>query len=283
MGRTSGKVTFTALAFLAWVFANPAVGLESAWQGVPEGEVRLISAQTGIDEDGGVLLGLQFRIRQGWKTYWRYAGESGAPPFFDWQGSQNLQSVAVRWPAPKRFSSFGFDSFGYGDSFVLPVEAVRQTPGRPLGLRVRIDFQICENICVPVGANLALTIPAVAAAGTRHQITIAAFQDRVPKSAASAPFALDGVALSEENGKATLRVAFDCRDTHRFANPDLMVEGPKMFGFGRPANKISRGGCRVDMRLPVYADAPLEELHGAALTLTLVDGGTAGEFTVILN
>lgn len=132
MRRVSRKLRFSAVLLLAWIFALPASALESEWRGVPEGEVRLIAAQSGFDDEGRVLLGLQFSMRKGWKTYWRFAGESGAPPLFDWQKSRNLKSATVKWPTPVRFSAFGFDSFGYVGMFVLPVEAVRARAGQAI-------------------------------------------------------------------------------------------------------------------------------------------------------
>lgn len=283
MRRIFGNLRFSALALSAWLCAAPSLAFESEWRGVPEGEVRLIAAQSGFGEDGRVLLGLQFRIREGWKTYWRFAGESGSPPIFDWQKSRNLKTVAVKWPAPVRFNAFGYDSFGYAGMFVLPVEAVRERAGQAMSVRLQIFYQVCENICLPVEADLALTIPDGAAAGTQHQFTIADFQDRVPRPAAAAAFTVDSVVLGEAGGKPILRVALHCRNGQLFDSPDLMVEGPVMFGFGRPENTLSQDGCKLDMVLPVYADAALERLRGAVVTLTVIDQENAGEFTATVK
>lgn len=283
MRQVSGKLRFSVFTLLAWLLAAPAVALESEWRGVPEGEVRLIAAQSGFDDNGRVLLGLQFRLRKGWKTYWRFAGESGAPPLFDWQKSRNLKSAAVKWPTPVRFNAFGYDSFGYTGTIVLPIDAVREKAGRAMAISLQVFYQVCENICLPVDAELSLTVPDGAASGTQHQFTVASFQDRVPRPAARANFALESVVLSERGGKPILRVALRCRDGHSFTNPDVMVEGPALFGFGRPENTISKDGCGLATALPVYADAPLEKLRGTLLTLTVVDDEKAGEFTATVK
>ena len=108
------------MAAASW---NPAraQGTSAGWQGTEDASARLFTGQTQLDAMGRIWLGVEIKLAPGWKTYWRNPGESGAPPRFDWQGSQNLDRVEVRWPAPHRFSSFGFDSYGYDDGVVLPV------------------------------------------------------------------------------------------------------------------------------------------------------------------
>ena len=49
-----------------------------------------------------VRAGIEIRLKTGWHTYWRYPGDAGVPPQFDFAGSQNVKSVDVLWPAPQR-------------------------------------------------------------------------------------------------------------------------------------------------------------------------------------
>jgi suppressor for copper-sensitivity B len=280
---TNGKFGFLALTLLAAVAASGASALETAWQGAPEGEVRLLAAANGFDEGGRVSLGLQFRLQPGWKTYWRHAGDSGAPPIFDWQGSRNLALATVHWPAPARFTAFGYDSFGYDGTIILPIEAIRKANGDDMTVRLRLDYQICEKICLPVTADLSLTVPDAPAASTPHQFVIEEARARIPKTAAAAAFSLEKVALGGSSDKPELSVRMRCRGDYRFADPDLLVEGPENVGFGRPISALSADNCGLDMKLPVYVDKKIEDLSGGALTLTLVDGGEAGEFIVFLK
>ena len=54
------------------------------------------------DEQAGRVFraGIEIKLKQGWKTYWRYPGDSGVPPAFDFSKSQNVKSVTVLYPAP---------------------------------------------------------------------------------------------------------------------------------------------------------------------------------------
>src|SRR6056297_2127380 len=63
--------------------------------------------------DGRHMAALRFSREDGWKTYWRAPGDAGIPPRFDWSGSGNLARVALHWPAPKVFDSYGLRTVGY--------------------------------------------------------------------------------------------------------------------------------------------------------------------------
>ena len=43
----------------------------SDWFVTPQNEVRLISANQGVSGDKIVRLGLQIKLKKGWKVYWR--------------------------------------------------------------------------------------------------------------------------------------------------------------------------------------------------------------------
>ena len=91
---------------------------------------RLISVENGVAPNSGTLsLGLDIQLAEGWKAYWRSPGEVGLPPDVSWDGSENLASAQMLWPAPERFTAFGIENFGYKDRVVLPIQAVLETVG----------------------------------------------------------------------------------------------------------------------------------------------------------
>lgn len=273
----------SALAILlaGLLFPATASASASAWAGAPEATVRLIAGQSALGAGGPVSLAVQFSLAPGWKTYWRYPGESGAPPRFDWSDSANLAEVDVRWPAPTRFSAFGFDSFGYAGNVVLPVEVTPKDPASAMAVRLDLQFLVCEKICLPVEARLALDLPAGAAASTVHAGDIEAARQMVPKTGSAASFRIAGITVEGDAGNETLIV--EAAADRPFVAPDLMVEGPMPFGFGRPETALEDGGRRAILRLPVYPGAGKAPLAPAALRLTLVDGNLAAEHTVRLE
>src|SRR5690242_4086254 len=66
----------------------------SPWEADGQSAARLISARA-VNESGGRMFrgGIEIRLKDGWKTYWRYPGDSGVPPVLDFSKSQNLKAV----------------------------------------------------------------------------------------------------------------------------------------------------------------------------------------------
>lgn len=125
--------------------------------------------------------GIEIRLARGWKTYWRYPGDSGVPPKFDFTGSDNLKAATVLWPAPHRFSDDGGQSIGYTGTVIFPVHVTPQDTRKPIALRLNLDYAICEKLCVPAQAKGDLVLSGSASA---HEAALAAAEARVPKAAA---------------------------------------------------------------------------------------------------
>ncbi len=102
----SHRLTLGAIA-LVCAGGAPAAQAQSAsaWEGELHAAARLIGG-SAVNSGEGMLLraGLEIRLDPGWKTYWRYPGDSGVPPTLDFAGSENVKSVTALWPAPQRFS-----------------------------------------------------------------------------------------------------------------------------------------------------------------------------------
>ena len=252
----------------------------TAWQGTDEAAVRLIAGPKDNDGPGTVWLGVQIKLGPGWKTYWRNPGESGAPPRFNWEGSENVAAADVSWPAPKRFSAFGYDSFGYDKQVVIPVLLTPTINRQPIITRLNLDYMICANICVPMEAKLTLKLGESDPSSVTASL-VQRYLELVPKGTGFSVMEIISATVSGEAGLQNLHV--HGRAEHPFRTPDLMVEGPKSFVFGRPKITLSSNGNDVVMELPVYAGTDKIKLTDQALTLTMVDGKRALQQQLILG
>src|SRR5689334_18069750 len=81
--------------------------------------------------------GVEIKLAPGWKTYWRYPGDSGVPPRFDFAGSENVKSVEILWPAPHRFSDESGITIGYKNDVIFPLRIVPQDAAKPVLLRLK--------------------------------------------------------------------------------------------------------------------------------------------------
>src|SRR3954454_9557152 len=106
----------------------------SPWSGCMQSAARLISARA-VNESGGRMFraGVEIKLKDGWKPYWRYPGDSGVPPVLDFSKSQNVKTVTVLYPAPHRFSDgAGGNSIGYKGDILWPLHVVPQDAGKPV-------------------------------------------------------------------------------------------------------------------------------------------------------
>ncbi len=50
-----------------------------------------------------ILIGLQVNLSPEWKIYWRNPGDAGLPPEIKWEKGNNIKSMNLLFPKPKRF------------------------------------------------------------------------------------------------------------------------------------------------------------------------------------
>ncbi len=271
-----------ALASLFGLLPGGARADASAWSATEQAQVRLVSATTGVGRSDTLNLGLHFRLKKGWKIYWRSPGDAGFPPTAEWSGSQNLGAVELAWPAPERFSVLGFETVGYKDEVVLPLRVTLAEPGRPLSLRGNLNFLACDDVCIPYDAPLALDIGAGPAEPATEAHLIGRFAAMVPGDGRDHGLALAGAAMEERGGGLVLRFAvrLSADVEGSFVRPDAFVEGPADAVFGPPQVRLAEGGRLALLELPVHGlknpGLPLAE----PLIVTIVDGRRAAEWSV---
>ncbi|WP_340115784.1 protein-disulfide reductase DsbD domain-containing protein [Pelagibius sp. 7325] len=240
------------------------------WAEEDQARLRLISAAQSVAGDS-LDFGLEFDLQPGWKIYWRSPGDAGLPPSVDWSGSDNLKQATIRWPVPHRFSLFGLETFGYGGQVVLPVRASLENPSQPLALRAKVDYLICEEICIPYTADLSLDLPAGDGARAPQAFLIESFQDEVPGLGAERGLEIAEVTLA--GSLAAPRLQVTARSDTAFTAPDLLVEAPPGFHFGIPEVTLGEGGKQAKLSVAVGKTAGSDKvLEGKALTVTVTDG-----------
>ena len=139
-------------------------------------EVVQIEVREGWrDAAGRHFAGLEVRLADGWKTYWRSPGASGIAPRVQWHGSGNVSGAVIHWPTPTPFLTAGYPSLGYVEDFVLPIELEPIDPTAPIILEAQIEIGICFDICLPAKVRVQAELPPV---GQSDADVVAALRDR---------------------------------------------------------------------------------------------------------
>jgi DsbC/DsbD-like thiol-disulfide interchange protein len=251
----------------------------SPWDKGERSAVRLIAAS---GPEGGasptLRAGVEIRLNKGWKTYWRYPGDSGVPPRFSFARSENVKGVAVKWPAPHRFSDGGGFSIGYKDHVIFPLAVEPADQAKPVTLRLDLDYAICEKLCVPAEAKAELEL---SPARTSHDAALAMADGRVPK-----PVTIGGrtaftftAVRQDVPGRVTVDVS-----APGIAELDLFAEGPTpewALPLPEPVGGAPSGTKRFSFALDGLP--PGARAAGAVLTLTAVAPQGAIEATYRLD
>src|SRR3974390_1943330 len=154
--RHLSRVTVPVIVILARPPGAARAADASRWDGDARAGMRLIAGAR--QTDAAARAGIERALAPGWKTYWRYPGDSGVPPRFDFAGSQNVKSVTVAWPAPHRFSDESGVTIGYKDGVIFPLRIVPQDAAKPMLLRLTLDYAVCEKLCVPAQSSAELAL-----------------------------------------------------------------------------------------------------------------------------
>lgn len=255
-----------AIFALASLAALPAPGgaATGPWFETPQGRVRLVSGRAVAAPDGDPALGVEFALAPGWHVYWRNAGDAGYPPELGSVEGSSLAAATLRFPAPSRFELPGdLVAFGYEHEVIYPLDArLAAAPGASAApLRLRLDYLVCAETCIPYTADLALELPLGAAADDAEIAPrLAAWRSRLPLAAGGpgAP-AVDARLESDEASALALVVTF-AGDGLVAVAPDLFFDTHRLLAIGRPTFVASAAGpaFRVPLR-PLDASKPLPD------------------------
>jgi len=122
--------------------------------------LELISPVNSIGQENNLNFGLFFKLKPGWKIYWKNPGKAGYPPTINWVKSKNIEKIKILWPKPKKFEILGMESTGYSGDIVLPIDLQIKNLSKSLFINFAVDYLICNKICIPIIDELILKLPA---------------------------------------------------------------------------------------------------------------------------
>ena len=214
--RDSFHATLIVAATIMSAGAAHASGA-SPWSDDIRSSARVIAGN--VPENSGTLrAGIEIKLQPGWKTYWRYPGDSGVPPQFDFAGSENLASAEVLYPAPHSFKDEAGTSIGYKETVIFPVRITPRDPSKPVKLNAKIDYAVCEKLCIPAEGKAQLLLERTSAAND----ALTAAEAMVPKHVPAGEISLK---LKRTSAKPKPLVTLDVAAPE--GEPvEVFVEGP---------------------------------------------------------
>jgi DsbC/DsbD-like thiol-disulfide interchange protein len=184
------------------------------------------------------------------------------------------------WPAPQRLRDESGNSIGYKGNLILPLVVVPQDAAKSVTLRLKLDYAVCEKLCVPAEGKMELVL---AGEPSAQDAALATAEARVPKPAAVG----DGGALAirsvRQAGGGRPRIVVDVA-APAGETIDLFAEGPTA-DWALPLPEPLAGAPAGIHRFAFELNGlpPGAKADGATLRLTATAGGKAIEVPTHLD
>jgi thiol:disulfide interchange protein DsbD len=167
------------------------------------GKTRVtLSFPTESAQPGQTLLaGIRFELRDGWHTYWRYPGESGAAASLQWKLPPGIVAGDVLWPVPEKLTEEGLTTYVYDKEVVLlvPLTISKDVAKGAATIQVAAGWIECKTSCVSSKAEISspLAISDQPARPSTNGAWLSQWQKRLPQ--AEAPFPIRSVLKGDAN------------------------------------------------------------------------------------
>lgn len=147
-------------------FSAETLASSSGWQSAKHLQAELVSEYTAVQVGDTVLLALHFIPDEHWHTYWVNPGDSGLATSIDWQLPQGVTAGAIQWPTPQFFSIPPMMNYGFAGPTILLTELKipADFSSQQVEIFAKVDWLVCEEICIPAAADFQLTLPVANAA-----------------------------------------------------------------------------------------------------------------------
>ena len=149
---------FIYILFVSF-FCTNVIALSGDWSIGDSSKVRLISPYSQ-NNNKELLIGLEYEMEPGWKTYWKSPGDGGFAQNISWENSSNINNLEVLWPTPEKFQILGLTSLGYENNVIFPLKLKINDESQNTFVNLQVNFLICKDICIPGDARVFLEIPA---------------------------------------------------------------------------------------------------------------------------
>jgi len=132
----------------------------------PQVRAELVAhAPEGIAAGRPLSLGLKIEHKPHWHTYWKNPGDSGLPTTLAWTLPAGLQAGDIEWPTPSKLPIGPLMNYGFEGTLLLPVTVTvpADFTADALEVRLRAEWLVCKDVCIPEEGEFALSLPTQAA------------------------------------------------------------------------------------------------------------------------
>ena len=233
MNNWAKLIKFFIYTILFSLVASYSMALSSDWSVGETSKLRLISAYSQNDSKN-FMIGLEYQMDPGWKTYWKSPGDGGFAQSISWENSTNVKNVNILWPTPIEFEILGLTSLGYQNDIIFPLEIELEDELKNTFLNLHITFLICKEICIPGDATIFLEIPSGEKKLTNNYYDLEKALSLLPKDDFNGSYLKKiNFNVFNDDKHSTIQLIFE--SDKNFVSPKIFLHSP----FGLPVIKNS--------------------------------------------
>ena len=234
---------------------------------------QLVTDVAAIAPGKPFTVALRMQHEEHWHSYWIAPG-TGYPTSLTWTLPEGFKAGDIQWPTPHivKDRDGKITGNGYEHEVFLLVEITppaNLAAGSTVKLKALAEWLMCETVCMPGDAELALSLPAGTAAGD------AKWTEPLAKARAELPVANTGwdVTASHDDKILTVRLAPKAGTTHQ--PKDLHFFAADGFNdYAVPQTvRAEKNGWVIESPLDAAADKAAKRLVGV---LASANGWEAG-------
>ncbi len=252
---------------LLFIFFTPAIAISSDWSKSETSKLRLISPYSQ-NNTKNLIIGLEYQMEPGWKTYWKSPGDGGFPQIISWDNSVNVEDVDVLWPTPSKFNILGLTSLGYENKVIFPLQIEVKDKQKDTLINLHVSYLVCKDICIPGDARVSLEIPYGNKIINNNYYHLERALSLLPeKDLASSYIKKIDANIFKNKKSSTIKIKFESDKS--FINPNIFLHTP--FGLPVVNNNIAYSADNKVITTKFYFDKDLISEKTFPLEVIILD------------
>ena len=132
----------------------------SDWIDTGQANARMVASSGSVMPGDSLWIAVEIDLPEGWHTYWRNPGDSGAAPTLDYSLPSGVTLGPIRWSKPELIPFGPLINIGYKNSavFAQRMRVSDQFGEETLPITLKGRWLVCADVCIPESGELALTL-----------------------------------------------------------------------------------------------------------------------------
>ncbi len=124
-------------------------------------DVALYAEKTAANNEEPLWLAFRIEPKEGWHSYWKNYGDSGAAPILEWTLPEGVTVGEPLYGTPHRMPVGPLMNYGYegASSLLLPLTIAENYTGDTVDVQLSAEWLVCEIECVPQVGEWSFSIP----------------------------------------------------------------------------------------------------------------------------